>query len=216
MDDNLNGISNEFLEKTSPVGIDQGAGDFTICGWVQFNGNSGVQSPCSRWTNVGDQEQFAFSLKTGTPRFWQIAISQDGTPGAENRGVDDVTDTYIISGVPVLQRFLCAFYDGTADTLNLQVGNGPVGTTGSVTNVFAGSTESLKFGHTFNFTSQWALLGGVWGWGYWDRVLSQVERNFLYHKGFGRLFSDLQPSNGGFTATTFGFITQQLFLNRRR
>jgi len=206
----------EFLEKASPVLSRSGPDSFTVAGFVTFDATAGSQrqTALSQWTNVGDQESFMCTLTQFNPKAWNAAISTDGTPAAST-GVTDATDTYSLSGAPQVQRFLCYWYDGVADTFNLQVGNGPVTSVGSVTNVFDASTFPLKLGHAHNFGVEWALQGGCWSWGYWNRVLTQVEKNFIYHKGFGRLFTDLTPT-GGFTATTYGFITQQLFLNRRR
>jgi len=191
-----NPTSPEFLEKTSPVGIDQGDGSFTVAGWVEFLGNAGQrQNAIGRWTNVGDQEQFMLTSTAPPNTVWQFAISTDGTP-ASGFGVTGADDVINESGVPVMQRFLVAWYDGALDTINVQSMLGVVNTVGGVSTVFAGSTESLKFGQTFNFGANWRLQGGVWSWGYWKRVLTEAERIYLYKRGSGRLYAEFAGPNG--------------------
>lgn len=214
-----NSGSPEFLEKSSPVDTDQGTGSFTVAGFVAFDGTAGSQrqNAMGRWTNVGGQGQFFVTNTQFSPKVWEFLISRDGTPPtfATVSAVDDgITET----GVPTIERFLIAWYDGDLDTINIQSALGVVNTTGGVAVVFSGSTESLKFGNSFN-SIDWLLRGGVWSWGYWKRVLTPEERNFLYKRNSGRLYAEFPEIGANGAASDdqqFSTIQQLLLAGRRR
>ena len=79
--------------------------------------------------------------------------------------------------------FYCAWYDPTAETLNIQVNNGPIDSvsySGGIRNGSASLYIGTLPGSGANFT------GDLDAFGLWQRVLTSTERATLYAGGQGR------------------------------
>lgn len=204
----------EYLQKASPVGMDGGAGSFTVAGFFELRQvAASFQGLLSRWLAAGNGRQW--NLYEQTPdRQLAFVVNVDGTVS----GTTGLLDPEVFQNAATrVVRFVVGWYDGDADTVNIQVSNGAVGSVAGPASVFNSSTP-FQIGHTNNATPQ-PLEGGAAFVGYWNRVLPQLQRTFLYNFFGGQTYAALvaADSGGGFPAGTDDreFISINKLLLRR-
>ncbi len=184
----------EYLEKTSPVGMGGGSGSFTVAGFFEFDPKRGqFQGLISRWLASTDQRQFMLYINDGPSALWQFNANPDGMVGTSVGAVAPENFTSAPVGFSIT-RFCVGWYDGDADTTNIQLSDGPIVSMAGPSTVF-NSSIGFQIGHTNNFVTQ-PLVGGAAFVGYWTRVLTQVQRTFLYNFFGGRTYAALVAANG--------------------
>jgi hypothetical protein len=179
----------EFLEKTSPVGMGGGTDSFTIAGFFEFDHNHGdIQGLMGRWVEPTNQRQFILFVNPQPDAFLRLTLNSDGT-GPGNVGVQALEDFTLQNNLGSQTRFVVGWYDGDADTTNIQLSNGIVVSAAGPSTIFDSSVP-FQVGVVDIGTDE-PLIGQAAFWGYWRRVLNQLERTFLFNFFGGQTFAAL-------------------------
>lgn len=204
----------EFLEKTSPVGMNNGAGSFTVCGFFEFDPKEGdFQGLISRWLAAGNQRQFMLYINSGPSATWQMNVNVDGTGPGTSAAVAAENFTAAPVGNSIT-RFAIGWYDGSDNTVNIQLSNGPVVSAAGPASIFT-ATQAFQVGHTNNVVTQ-PLVGGTAFVGYWNRVLTQLQRTFLYNFFGGQTFASLVAADAGAGAAGADNAAYNYYWSQRR
>jgi len=175
----------EYLSKASPSLLNTGAGSFTISFWARIDGSlASNQGAVSKFTPTGDQRQFIVFFFGASTATWRFGVSSDGL---DDFGVND-DDVITATGET---HFVLAWYDGAADTINIQVDDGTVLSAAGPTAVHQG-TAGLDVGRA-DIGVEAVLNGVMEEVAIWRRVLTSAERTSLYNGGDGVNLSDFFP-----------------------
>lgn len=162
-----NGVS-LFIKNNADLSV--GDVDFTIAAWVYLD-------------TTKDNQVFVYKR---FPKEYYLGYT-GGTTKKIKFTVYDSLDRHVLYaesfGAPSPRAwfFLVAWHDATANTLNIQINNGPVDETPHSSGANSG-TGALYLGGSRN---GWYLDGRIDGVGFWKRVLSPAERSRLYNGGKG-------------------------------
>lgn len=176
----------EYLSIADNDSLSMGSSDITFFGWVN------VESPTvNSIIFIKPQEYRLFLYSDKALRFstW------------DNAGNLSLVDKYsIIPGTPA---FVVAWTDKANGTMNLQINNGSV-TSAAVTN--------RNFDHSNPFSlsdssMSYPFDGVMDEFGFYKRVLSADEREWLYNAGAGRSYSELEVPTATPTVTSTATAT---------
>lgn len=170
------GGSSNYLRDASPSGLPSGSGSFTIACWARLEGNSGdFQGLVCKFTPTGNQRQFALVYHGGASNTYRFGVSSNGS--------DDFSVNDDDSSVLNETHFIIAFYDGDADTVNIQTNNGTISSVAGPTTIHNG-TAGLDIG-TIDVVTNEPFEGRIDEVGIWTRLLSTEEKTALYNSGDG-------------------------------
>lgn len=173
------GTNSEYLSYPDTNDFDVTTGEsFTWVGWFKPGDIGGQQTYITKGPgNVPASHPYfldtdAVTATTATMNFFAV----DGTVVSTSSG-------FIQEGV---WYFVVAWFDNAANTINLQINNGTVLTTSSVTAEPVSNSSPLRVGtsgsvaHFFD-----GIMDAV---SFWKRVLTAEERTYLYNSGNGRAY----------------------------
>jgi YD repeat-containing protein len=164
--------SSQRLSIADNAAMSVGDIDFTFSGWVYLGNKSSLRPILGKksateseyllyYNNNGDR--IMFGLRTGSN-------GNLGTVAANNYGSPPVGTWF----------FVVAWHDSVADTVNIQINNGPVNTASTTG---APSDSGAPFNIGFGTVSY--MDGRIDGVGFWKRILTPNERAALYNGGAG-------------------------------
>lgn len=166
------GANLEYLSIADNPALSVANEDFTFCGWVYLDSASGADTVIGKMDSVG-QLEYHVRIDSGVISF---EVFSDGTTSAE------VSANYAKATGPALGtatwHFFVAWYDATADTINIQVNNGVINSDSHANGAFNG-TSSFRLGNTGFGTYFDGRMRSI---GFWKRILSAAEREWLYEK----------------------------------
>ncbi len=169
--------SSEWLQRADRASLSTGDIDFTIAGWVNaesFTANDGyiaskmnaaLANPEYRLFYNGTTSRFQFEL-------YGAGVSR-GAAVANTLGAPSTATWY----------YIVAWHDSVANTVNIQVNDGGVDSTGTS----GGGQDTAS---VFCLGSRAGDANTFWDglldeWAYWERTLTSGERTSLYNGGAG-------------------------------
>ena len=175
--------NSETLVSASNAALQTGDIDLTLACWVKFNTKPGSMGMMCKDNNGGEPNNREYQLQyANSSGKFVFQVSGNGTATAGR-----FADTF---GTPPLDTwmFVVGWHNSVLNTINIQVNNGGVDTTAHTTGIFVG-TNDFRLGSlgTTNY-----LDGLLDQCGLWKRVLTPVERAWLYNAGAGRSYSQVQ------------------------
>lgn len=175
----------EYFSIADNADFSAGDVDFTIAAWVKMESKPGTMNIVAKRQGLGNLEYY-LRWESGADRF-QLEVSPDGsTP------VADVNANTLGSPSTGTWYFVVAWHDASANTINIQVNDGSVDSTGHSTGVFNG-TSDFQIGAGNSGAESWdGLIDEV---GFWKRVLTSQERTDLYNGGSGLAYSSFGGSS---------------------
>ncbi len=185
---NTIGGAGGHISVSSPTGLNTGAGSFTIGFWARIDGSlTSLQGGFSRSTPTGDQRQFSVFYHGGVSDTWRFSVSSDGS--------DDfsVNDDDVIGATGEV-HFVLAWYDGDANTINIQLDDGTVLSAAGPSSVFNATGAHLDIAQ-LDSGSDNIFDGSMQDLAMWGRVLSADERTALYAAGAGVWLERFIPRN---------------------
>lgn len=171
--------NSEYLSIASNADVQTGDIDFTIALWVNFD-------------SIGAFDQtFIGKDASGAREFYIQHRNGTGFRGAVFRGgADQIVAAGVTPGAGTWYLVLF-WHDATANSVNIQVNNGSVATTGIAGALDAASGTELRIGARAFSGFQDYIGGRVQNAGFWKRVLTSTERSSLYNSGNGKAYGDL-------------------------
>lgn len=151
--------------------------DFTIAGWARMASKpSGIMSIFAKC--VGESMDFEYAIQwLNTADRIQFLLSSNGTTIAITQGSSNF-------GAPSIGAwmFIRAWHDSANNQVGLRINSATQNlTTGFTTGVFDGVGD-LQIGAR---NGSFGFDGDLAGWGYWGKVLTNTEHDFMYAAGVG-------------------------------
>ena len=172
--------SGQYLSVADNALLSTGDIDYTICCW--FNIVSPGATTQSLVTKEGAAGQREFALfYSGTSNQMAFRVSGDGT------ALTTVDDTAGGTPAGLTWYFVRAWHDATGNTINIQTNNNAPVSAAHTTGSF-NSTAALMIGAIVSTAPTNFLNGFVAEVGFWKRILSPSEHEWLYNNGRGRRF----------------------------
>lgn len=176
----------EYLFKASPTLQDD---SFTVGGWCRPDNNAQLSAIISHFNDTGNQRSWVLfginnelSIPAGERNRFRFSLSSTGSDDFSKSAED-------MSAISNGQfYFVVGWYDGSDNSVNIQVDNGAVNTNSSGPSSLHASTHRLELGNIEPFQILDGVIDQVF---YYNRVLTQAERTFLYNDGNGRSFAEL-------------------------
>jgi hypothetical protein len=167
--------NSEYLSAADSAALSTGDVDFTFCVWVYADSFGSTRIILAK-SNGATSGEFFLGYNSAANRF-RFAI--------EN-GATFVTVDANVLGAPSTATwyFIVAWYDTTANTVNIQVNNGTANSAATGATVPADTAVAFTVGSTSVPDLYWD--GRVDGLGFWKRVLTAAERTELYNGGAGK------------------------------
>lgn len=171
--------------------------DFSIAGtsatftaWVKLNttpltGTARTILAKYNYT-TSNREYTLLAENPGTTSRYRFYVSSDGVTA-----VSIAADSF---GIPTANvwTFVVAWIDIVANTINIQINNGPVDSTAYSSGVFDGVSD-FEMGSLNQLLNYW-MDGLIDETGFWKRVLSAAERTSLYNGGAGLAYPFVLPA----------------------
>jgi hypothetical protein len=166
--------NSESLSLSDHAGLDYT--DFTVACWVNLTTAADWMALISKWHGGSNLREFALFYSAGSSRY-RLEVSGDGSSTtAVNASTFGLPPT-------ATWHFVVAWHDAAADTIYIQVNNGTVDSAAHAAGAF-NSTAGLRLGAIDDPGDYHnGLLDAV---GFWSRVLTSDERDYLYNSGTGR------------------------------
>jgi hypothetical protein len=174
----------EYLYLADNADLSAGDTDFSIGGWFKFESlGATAQRLISKRQATTNACYDMFYAGTGDDRFafWLYTSGGTSMKAETSSSYGVVVDTWY---------FVVGWHDSTANTVNLQVDNGTVYSTGTSGNVPHDSTATFMIGNLAQVARY--LDGMADECFFYRKVLSASERTWLYNSGSGRGLDDLQ------------------------
>lgn len=171
--------SGQYLSVADNALLSTGNIDYTLCCWVNLTSKGSDRSIISKYGSSG-QREYNLWFNNATDRF-NFTVSGDGT------ATTVVADSSVGSPSTSTWYFIRAWHDATGDTINIQTNSlAPVSAAHS-TGSFD-STSAMLIGAVVPSAPTNYLNGFVADVGFWKRILSSSEHEWLYNNGRGRRF----------------------------
>ncbi len=172
--------NSEYLSLSDNTSVSTGDFDFTITAWVKAEALSGLDAIVAKATNATTRE-FLLGYNNASSGVFDFNIyNSSGT----NVGQATASDP----GAPSANTwyYIVAWHDASADTVNIQVNNGTVGST-ATSGSPSDTSASLRIGSYDGTQFYWdGVIGNV---GYWKRKLTTEEKTALYNSGNGQNYN---------------------------
>jgi hypothetical protein len=171
--------NSESLSIVDNASLSTGDIDFMITAWVYFDsfGASGQGVVTKDGAGSGNRE-YGLIFNKSANRL-SFLISNDGS------SVALVNDDVLGAPATATWYFMVGWHDSVANTINIQVNNGTVGSAAHTTGGFD-STTQLRIGSlssNINFVD-----GRIDEVSFWKRILTAAELTTLYNSGAGRAY----------------------------
>lgn len=172
------------MKIATPSGLAGSDRDFTIAGWVYPKGTDGwamlMINSSNAYAASGESWSIGFHNTTEKMR-----MGMSNGSGYEQA----LSDTF---GELTLNNwyFFVGYHDGANSELGISINAGAFDTTSLTGTINAGSAMPVTMFKQDNY-NQNDLRGIADSIGFWDRLLTQDEINWLYNSGSGRAYSDL-------------------------
>lgn len=183
-----------LLAAPDSASLSKGDVDFTLAAWVYLDDLPSQVPFVAKWdfgnTDREYEMQYAQPPTTNvTGPSLRFLVSSDGNTGASTAWANWT------SGVQTGQWFfMVGWHDSVNDTVNLQVNNSGIVSSGFADGVNSGASD-LIVGAAGTSGAPTAFLDGrVSRVGLWDKVLTSDERSQLYNNGCGLLYDELNAS----------------------
>jgi hypothetical protein len=162
----------EFLSIADNADLSTGDIDFTFCTWVYANTAAGyIAAKC----DGAPQNEWALD-SSGTSDAYRFYVSANGSSFT-------VLSSAVTSALSTW-RFIVAWHDSVANTINIQVDDGTPDSTAHSTGVYDGTSNFNLGNRETAFTTE-CWNGRLDQAGFWKRVLTSGERTTLYNGGAG-------------------------------
>lgn len=152
--------------------------DFTWAAWVYFTTVAATQTFISKYGSTTASREYAMYFDQSVNRLKFSVYTSGGTERAA------VANT--LGGISAATWYFCVgWHDAAADTVGIEV-NGLTDTAATTAALQAVGSAALNFGSTGApgvFTN-----GRLCEVGFWKRVLTPLERLWLYNQGLGRTY----------------------------
>ena len=168
--------SSEYFSHTTNASLETGDIDFTLSAWAYLDSFDGNRMIISKFTAPPDFEWRVFLQPFGADNA-RFTVSNTGSGSDGN--VTNASGT-ITTGQ---WYFVVAWHDSVANTINIQVNDGTVGSTSWSSGVLAAGASDLEIGS--DQTGGELMDGIIDEVGFWKRVLTSGERTQLYNSGAG-------------------------------
>ena len=168
--------NSEYLSIADNAALSHGDFDFTWAGWVYLDNLTAVRTFLEKRPAAGAAQDIEFRINyENTPNRFRTYI------GNASSFTSRLADSF--GNVPATTWcFIVAWHNSVADTLNIQVNNGPVDSVAWAGGSY-NSTGPLEFGRQTNGAAY--HNGRLDSWSRWNRVLTADERAYLYNLGNG-------------------------------
>lgn len=177
----------EYFAIASNAAVSMGDIDYTITCWVNgetYSGNNRII--IGKDMNSAGAREYNVFYRNLSSRFCFEAFSS-GNSGTELVGTSSGA---ISTGT---WYFIVAWYDATANTMNIQVNNGTVDSTSKGT-LQASGAAPLQIGSRAYVGAESYFDGAIDQVTLWKRVLTTGERTALYNSGNGLAYANWNPS----------------------
>lgn len=170
-------IDTEYFEIADNADVSTGDIDFTFAAWVNLESKGANRIIIGKDLNTSGNREYNlyFSDTADRFRFELFSATDSGTNlSADSLGSPSLATWY----------FIVAWYDATANTMNIQVNDGTVDSTSKATLQASGSA-AFRIGARAYPTIEDYWDGLIDEVGFWKRVLTSGERTQLYNSGSG-------------------------------
>lgn len=167
--------NSEYLSATDNASLRVGSGDFTFCCWAKLDTLSAFNTLLAKYSS-----DYWLYLNSAAGTGARLRI----TSGTEAQGGGTVTTA--------TWYFVVGWRDNAAQTLNVQLNNGTVGS-------IASATPPTDTASAFRIGARSPDLyfdGQIDQVAMWKRVLTTAERTWLYNAGSGRSYADVRAYRG--------------------
>lgn len=171
--------NSEGFTHTSNSDFGNGDNDFTFMGWCNFASKPALNNLVSkRDTSTGGTEDYWLMYRGDFDRFeWSVfAASTSNFVRAEAFGSPPTNEW----------MFVVAEHNSVTNLITIQINNGTINSTSY-------SDGSGNKGYPFYLGGEGAGFqcnGTLDEWGYYKRILTTAEKNYLYNNGQGRTYED--------------------------
>jgi hypothetical protein len=177
----VSGGANDVLSRSSEADFQVSGTSWTVCAWVYLTATGLNMNLVAKGGNTFPNREWLLWYDNSASRFLVTYCEASGAVGLHSRQATTL-------GAPSLNTwyFVVGWYDDAADTLNIQVNNGTVDSTGSLTVGAYAGTSTLEVG-------DWNANARIGPALFWKRVLSATERTNLYNGGAGLTLAQMMP-----------------------
>jgi len=173
--------NSEYLNKTSPTGLEGGARDFTYAAWYRITTTAGSSGHC-----IGAVVNSPTEILTDWMMYYHLSAARFRFYVGGNPNWSFATDTNI--GAPSIGTWyhIIGEYDSAADKVGITVNNGPIDQAShtSANSTTAGSPFQIGYwGGAFGYAN-----GSVDIPAFWSRKLTAAEKTRLYNAGAGMAY----------------------------
>jgi hypothetical protein len=161
--------NSEYLSRASNSSLQCGDIDFTFSCWI-YSTAWATASLVTKDDDAASSRDYTVDISTNVPRFY-------------------INGSVFVSGPASLSDsnwyFIVAWHDAAANTVNIQVNNGTVQSTGTSGEVPHTSSAQFRIGAREYASFPDYFTGIIDEVGFWKRVLTADERTALYNAGSG-------------------------------
>lgn len=154
-------------------------GDFTLAGFFWLNNKDNIRYFITKDTGVAPFREFDFQYTASNDLLEFTIFSAAGASKA-------VSGTTFGSPTTGQWHHFIIWHDTTADTVNMQINGGSVDSVATANLTVPAGSGSFRMAHRQGASSAHFLDGRLDASGYWKRVLTPAEREYLYFNGNGR------------------------------
>jgi concanavalin A-like lectin/glucanase superfamily protein len=187
--------NSEYFSLADNADISTGDIDFTWAGWVYFDALSTFMDFLTKWDS-----QFEYFIRRRNDNQLQFFVSWNGTADhsiIHSAGINTAT-----------WYFVAAQHDSVNNLLKLRI-DATMETTGHTLGVID-SNAPLQFGAILSTGTTDFLDGRMDEWGFWKRILTDAELDWLYNTGNGRSYADIVAESSPATIALPGVFDPDL------
>lgn len=184
--------NNEFLDHADDAALDMGDIDMSIWGIFRIDDETADAHLFGKWLETGDIREYRLFFKTADKKVY-FQVSNDGIAV-----VEVATTLAVTEGV---YFHIYAEHDATGNLLSISLNDATANTQAHTTGINA-ATATLRLGSDGDGADD--LEGAISSVSMWKRVLTALERTWLYNGGAGRDPNDygLPVTDGAALATS--------------
>ena len=170
--------SEQSLSLASNASLQTGDIDFTFAGWVYLDSLTTHRLILSKYNGAGAASFEYWLLYNQTPNRFQFGVSDTG----DGSDVTSVNADTLGAPSTATWYFVQAWHDAGSNVIQIRVNNAGADSAAHTGGVFAG-TNVFRVGSDGPQTG--FMNGRLDAWGFWKRLLTTAELNFLYNGGNG-------------------------------
>jgi len=178
---NFNGVSSEYLSSNDNASLSVGDIDFTICGWIYLLNKTYHSTIVSKSNTASSQGEYYLRYNQTSDRF-DFAVFHSGTGStvvsANNLGSPNTFQYY----------FVCGYHDSVSNVIGIEVNNTYLDTASHTLGGRDGTSSfqvnRFNSGTAYGVNLQDEIV-------FYKKVLSSLERGWLYNGGAGRAYCEV-------------------------